>query len=600
VKVLESPRLMLDLLPSSERWRLGGVFAVVLVTAALETLGVASILPFMTVVVDPGAAARYPLLHDLAAAAGAHTWRDTVVVAAVGTGVVIALGNLAGLGSLWVQIRFMARTRHRLASELLFAYLRQPYAFHLQRDAASLLKVIQQDVDHVVEQAIQPMLSATACALVVAALLGLLVMQSPLVALVALVTFGGAYSALFLAVRRRQSRLGERASRAGEAWLRGSFEAFGGIKDVIVLDRTEIVGARFAAAYGRFIDAEAAAAATGAMPRYVLEVIAFGAILLLTVVLLLHRDGAVTAAFPVLTLYAFVGYRLVPGLQQLFAAAAALRYAGTSLRTLHAEWHQVGAGGAPPGKTQGVDLRLRERIAVRGVTFTYPGAARPALTDIGLDIRQGESLGLVGRTGAGKSTLADCLLGLFEPDRGTVMIDGQSLTGEAIRAWRSRVGYVAQHLFLANASVAENIAFGMPPEEIDHAAVVQAARLAQLDAFVSRLPDGYATVVGERGVRLSGGERQRIGIARALYRRPDVLVFDEATSALDGLTEEAVMEAVRKLKGDRTIILIAHRLRTLEACDRLVLLEAGRAVAVGTLAELRASSGAFARFAALA
>lgn len=227
--------------------------------------------------------------------------------------------------------------------------------------------------------------------------------------------------------------------------------------------------------------------------------------------------------------------------------------------------------------------------------FTYPTANRPALAEITLTILQNQSVGLVGRTGSGKTTLADILLGLYPADRGEILVDdadrGQCAPGV------KRVGYVPQHVFLTNASVSQNIALGVPPGEIDMQAVGRAAQMAQATEFIEQLPSDYDTVVGERGVKLSGGQRQRLGIAEALYHSPDVLVFDEATSALDGMTEDAVMQAVQSLSSERTLILIAHRLRTIQACDRIVMLDAGRIVADGTYDELIATSAAFQKLA---
>jgi ABC-type multidrug transport system fused ATPase/permease subunit len=231
------------------------------------------------------------------------------------------------------------------------------------------------------------------------------------------------------------------------------------------------------------------------------------------------------------------------------------------------------------------------------VSFTYPGATRAALRDVSITIRRHESIGLVGRSGAGKTTLADLVLGLYQPSAGHVAADGVVLDPARLPGWRRRVGYVPQSVFLANATVRQNIAFGLDSDEIETARVHEAAHLAQIDEFVTRLPDGYDTLVGERGVKLSGGQRQRIGIARALYHRPDVLVFDEATSALDGLTEDAVMEAIRRLCAQHTILLIAHRLRTVKACDRVIMLDEGAVVAQGHYDELMRISLPFRRLA---
>jgi ABC-type multidrug transport system fused ATPase/permease subunit len=233
------------------------------------------------------------------------------------------------------------------------------------------------------------------------------------------------------------------------------------------------------------------------------------------------------------------------------------------------------------------------------LSFTYPTGNRPALNDVSFSIPQNQSIGFVGRTGSGKTTLADVILGLYPPDSGAIAVDGIALSADNERAWRRRVGYVPQTVFLTNASVARNIALGIPEDEIDHDAVLRAAQMAQADEFIIQMPDGYNTIVGERGVKLSGGQRQRLGIARALYHNPDVLVFDEATSALDGMTEDAVMQAVQTLSAERTMILIAHRLRTVQACDRIIMLEAGRIVADGSYQELVEASAAFKQLAGL-
>jgi ABC-type multidrug transport system fused ATPase/permease subunit len=242
-------------------------------------------------------------------------------------------------------------------------------------------------------------------------------------------------------------------------------------------------------------------------------------------------------------------------------------------------------------------LSFKKSIQLTDLSFRYPTADRSALNQITLTIPQNQSIGLVGRTGSGKTTLADVLLGLYPPASGSIKVDGVELTEGNERAWRKRVGYVPQAVFLTNASIEKNIALGIPEQEIDHDAVKRAARMAQAEEFISLLPDGYGTVVGERGVKLSGGQRQRLGIARALYHNPDVLVFDEATSALDGMTEDAVMQAVQALSQERTMILIAHRLRTVQACDRIIMLDSGKIVADGSYRALMDHSEPFRRLA---
>jgi len=593
----EAARHLLDLLSGRERRRLVWVLLASLIAAGLQALGVASILPFIALVVNSDALTNYPALQVLADTVGAVTWRDTVIWAGLGSAAMVALGNAAKVWSSWLQYRFEARIHHRLAAGLLRGFLLAPYAFHIRRDAPSLMRAINRDVSGVTGGILLPLMSGVSSVIAVVALIALLAAQSPAIAAAAMTTLGGAYFAVFRLARRQQAQLADESRDAEHDGLTTSHEAFGGIKELIVLDRRETVISRFADASKRVATVSVKKRLWQLLPRHLLETITIGGILIVTLVLLGESDTGAASAIPTLALYSFVGYRLLPGFQQIYSTAVSVRYGRPALTALHADWFGTGAGARPPVLVEQIaNLTLCRQISLNGVTFTYPGASRPALSSITLDVRRGESIGLIGRTGAGKSTLADILLGLFEPDTGSMTVDGVPLSPGSMSAWRRQVGYVAQHIFLANVSVSENIAFGLPPARIDHAAVEEAARLAQIDEFIQNLPRGYDTVVGERGVRLSGGERQRIGIARALYRRPTVLVFDEATSALDGMTEEAVMEAIRSLSGDRTVVLIAHRLTTLEACDRVVLLDRGRVTAIGALAELRATSSAFAQF----
>jgi ABC-type multidrug transport system fused ATPase/permease subunit len=320
----------------------------------------------------------------------------------------------------------------------------------------------------------------------------------------------------------------------------------------------------------------------------------------MVMVLLLRADGDLAAVLPTIGVFAFGTMRLMPAMQQVYGAFTNLRTGQRVLDDLHAEYTTALAelNARPRSAPGGARLPLREILELDDLSFAYPKAERPALRGVTLRIPAHSTVGIVGGTGAGKTTLIDLILGLLIPDSGEIRVDGRRLDRDTLRLWQQSLGYVPQSIYLVDDSVRANIAFGVPPGQIDDAAVERAARLAALHDFVTNeLPEGYATVVGERGVRLSGGQRQRIGIARALYHEPDLLVFDEATSALDNITERVVMEAVNSMQGARTIILIAHRLSTVRNCDVIHLMEHGSVAASGTYDELVARNETFRRMA---
>jgi ABC-type multidrug transport system fused ATPase/permease subunit len=376
---------------------------------------------------------------------------------------------------------------------------------------------------------------------------------------------------------------------------RTALEGLSGIKELRVLGRENASTVEYNRSMTELMNTQASNSLASAMPRYVIEVFAYAGIVAVTLAFVLKGEGM--AAIPSLALYALAGNRLVPIFQQLFAAAITIKYHTKAVESLEADLATIRSSQAETEDENASPLTFKTEIQLTDLSFKYPAADRAALNKLTLTIPQNQSIGLVGRTGSGKTTLADVILGLYPPASGTITIDGVELTEQNERAWRKRVGYVPQAVFLTNASIEKNIALGIPEHEIDCEAVQRAARMAQAEEFIGQLPDGYGTMVGERGVKLSGGQRQRLGIARALYHNPDVLVFDEATSALDGMTEDAVMQAVQDLSQERTMILIAHRLRTVQACDRIVMLESGTIVADGTYRELMATSERFKRLA---
>ena len=584
-------RQLYKILPQSSKRGLPFVIFVSLIAAVFETASVASILPFMAIVMDPSILSKYQWLDQALKLLNIQTQQGAVIGAGVLTVVVLAVGNMVTAANLWIQTHYLALARKELSSELFTGYLYLPYSFHVQRDTTSLSRVIGGDVESALGGFLASLLGVVSKGLSGLVLISLIVVVDPTVALGTVLVLGCGYMFVYRLIRARQVRLGAKMIEASLTVGRTTLEGLHGVKELRVLGRESASTTEFKNSFAVLTETQASNQLASALPRYVIEVFAYAGIVAVTLAFVLKGQG--TAAIPSLALYALAGNRLVPIFQQFFAAAITIKYHTRAVESLEADLAVVRNSTRHDLTEHDQPLAFKKEIVLENLTFQYPSANRPALNQVSLTIPQNQSIGLVGRTGSGKTTLADVILGLYPPASGTISVDGVNLVESNERAWRKRVGYVPQNVFLTNASVARNIALGIPEDQVDLSAVERAAQMAQAEEFISQLPDGYDTVVGERGVKLSGGQRQRLGIARALYHNPDVLVFDEATSALDGMTEDAVMQAVQSLSAERTMILIAHRLRTVQACNRIVMLEAGSVVADGAYDELMRSSPAF-------
>ena len=587
--------ILCDLFPVQERWRLLAVLMVSIGVAFFEMLGVASIMPFMAVLMDPDAFDRYAVLRSIAEATRLSDRRSQTIWLGVAVGVVILVSNVLSAAALWTQQSAASRVRVRLSRFLFQGFLFQPYQFHLRNDGPSLVKILFNDIDSVVRLTLAA-LQFSSRLLVVIGLVVLLVLQNPTVAIWTMLVMGGCYALIYRFVRARVTKLGRESSESYVERARIAQESLAGVRELTVLGREHNAVSRFWQAAVTLSNSISTSTLLSAMPKFILEPIAFGGILVVALLSLIAGDGGTPAVVPTLALYAFVGFRLLPAMQQVYTAVGDIRFTVPAVMALHHHYALAASANVhEPSSAPMVRVGADRAVIIRleGIEFTYPESPVPALRDVSLAITRGASVGFVGRSGSGKTTLVDLILGLLTPAAGRIITPDGDLDAFVVREWRRRIGYVAQHVFLANATVLENIAFGMKSSDINRAAAERASRLAQAHDFIARLPLGYDTVIGERGVTLSGGQRQRLGIARALYGDPEVLIFDEATSALDGLTESAVMDAIHALKGDRTVILIAHRLKTIEACDKIVVLERGEIRDVGTYDELTANSAAF-------
>jgi ATP-binding cassette, subfamily B, bacterial PglK len=590
---------LLALLTKTERKRAGVLMGMILVMAFLDMLGVASILPFMAVLANPELVQTNALLNAAFTTSrhiGIHTSEHFLF--ALGVLVFMLLVTSLAFKALttYAQTRFALMREYSIGKRLVEGYLHQPYSWFLNRHSADLGKNILGEVGTVVGGGMIPLMTLMAQSTVALALLILLLIVDPLLALSVGVVLGLAYAGIFAVMSGWLKRLGQARIKANQERFTVVSEAFGAAKEVKVGGLEQAYIQRFAAPAHTYARSEAIARVIAQVPRFALEAIAFGG-MLLVMLYLMTKSGSFASALPIIALYAFAGYRLMPALQQIYGAFTQLRFAGPALDALHQDLISLQAADAQYGHIK--PLPLTQAITLHQVSYRYPNAPQPALKNIDLTIPAHSTIGFVGATGSGKTTTVDVILGLLEPQQGHLRIDGQPITAANRRQWQRAIGYVPQQIYLADDSVAANIAFGVNANDIDPQAVERAAKIANLHEFVSNdLPQGYATTVGERGVRLSGGQRQRIGIARALYHNPQVLILDEATSALDNLTEQAVMEAVNNLGHDITIILIAHRLSTVRQCDQIYLLERGEVKAQGTFEDLTQANERFRAMAA--
>lgn len=586
-------RRAFSLLDRAARRQFAFVGVLVVLMAVFETIGVSSIVPFLSVIADPKVAEDQPFLSSIYRALDfSDTGSFLRFLGGVSFSLLIASAFVRSWGT-YVLSRFAQMLRHTIGARLLDTYLRRPYEFFLDRHSGDLAKTILSETDQLVASVYQPATTLISNAVTMLALTGLVVVVDPVTALVVALVLGLTYAIIYFGVRRPLGRIGRERLVANQARFEATSESLNGIKDIKLLGREASYLDRFASPSSRLGVLFAKSLVLGVLPKYFVETIGFGGILLLSMSLM-TSDGdpsadALGAGMPLLGLYALAGYRMLPAFQAIYYSFSQMRFGAAAIDAVYDDLKQD----TPlPELSRPAPLGMRKLLQIQRIVYRYPNS-EVGLDDISFDIPAGSTVGIVGTTGAGKTTLVDVLLGLLWPREGQLVADGCPITTQNVRAWQASIGYVPQDIFLADATLRENIALGIAPGLIDDERVRECARLAQMDQYVDELPDRYETAVGERGVRLSGGQRQRIGIARALYHDPDVLVFDEATSALDNLTERALMDAVLALQGTKTIIMIAHRLSTVRACDQIVVLERGRVVGIGTYDELAADNAVF-------
>lgn len=585
--MITSLKKLWDLFNKKERLQIFGLLIAILSMAIAQVAGVASVMPFMDLVMEPEMVNQSELLNTLYNYFEFESVNSFTIFIGFAMFFVIVISNVISTFAIWLKMKFVWKNNHHFSMKLLKQYMAKPYSYFLIHNSSDLGKNVLQEIQSLTTQYLIQLIDLITYTIVAIAIITLLFITDIKITLAAIFLLGGSYALIYAITKKRMRTAGQERMEANKMRFKTANETFSGIKEIKISSREDEFLSRFAVHSSENANLRAWYDIVRRLPRYALEAVAFGGIVLLVLYLIISGEKA-SGVVPMVSLFAFAGYRLMPALQRIFKAASSLTFNTAILDRIHEDIFEKGEFASlawPEERPQ--PLEFNDKIKLKNIKFSYPDDQEAVLKNINLEIKKHTEIGLAGATGAGKSTLVNVILGLLSPEEGKIEIDGLKLTQDNIRNWQQNLGYVPQDIYLCDDTILSNIAFGVPKDEIDMEAVKKATEIANIDNFIeNELPQGYETVVGERGVRVSGGQRQRLGLARALYHDPEVLVLDEATSSLDGATQKAVMEAINNIAKVKTMIIIAHRLSTIQHCDSIYMIEDGEINDSGTYDEL--------------
>ena len=593
---MQTIKKLLYLLTRGERKTMYLLFVMVLCMALIDMVGIASIMPFIAVLSNPEIIETNSVIYSIfkfSIIFGIETKQDFFFFLGIIILFVLVLSLSFKALTLFIQFKFIDMREYSIGKRLIEGYLHQPYGWFLSHNSADLGKKILSEVRSVAAGGIGPLINLVANSLVTLVLLSLLVFINPKLAIITGLTIGLAYGVIYKLIRNFLTIIGKETILDDSSRFKAVSEAFGAAKEIKLGGLEEIYKDRFANPAKRYANNQAISKITTQIPRFALEGIAFCGIIL--VILNLISDNATfNNVIPVIALYVFAGYRLMPALQQIYISFTLLRFIGPALDNIYEDFKKL-----ENIKRSNEDNKVffKNKIILSNINYKYPNSNQNVLKNIKITIPAKSRIGIVGKTGSGKTTLIDIIIGLLDAKDGFLKIDDKIIDESNQRSWQKSIGYVPQKIYLTDDTIAANIAFGIDKKKIDSDKVIRASKIANLHEFVlNELPSKYETIVGERGIRLSGGQSQRIGIARALYHQTNLLVFDEATSALDYQTEKSVMEALKNISKNKTIIIIAHRLNTIMECDKIFYLEKGEIKGEGRYTELIKNNTSFKNF----
>ncbi len=591
---MQTIKILFDLLSYSERKQAFVLLIMILIMALLDMIGIASIMPFIAILTNPTLIETNEVLSYFYNLGNFNNFNEFFIISGLFVIALLCLSLAFKALTIYTQLRFALMREYSIGKKLIEGYLNQPYSWFLNRHSANLGKNILSEVGNVISGGMMPMMTLIAQSSVAVAIFGLLLIIDYKLSISVAFVLGFSYTLIYKFVRSFLDRIGKERLIANKDRFNSVSEAFGAVKEVKVSGLENVYLKRFSDPAKIYASNQATAQVVTQIPRFALEAIAFGG-LLSVIIFLISKNQNFTSMLPVLSLFAFAGYRLLPAFQQIYASLTQIKFAEAPLKALHSDFINLKIHKLKNSKKV---FSFTKDIKLENISFVYPKANISALKKINLVINQKKTIGFVGMTGSGKTTIVDVILGLLEPSSGYLKVDNNIINNSNKRLWQNLIGYVPQNIYLIDDTIEANIAFGVKKNLVNSNKVKKVSNIANLHNFITNeLPHGYQTKVGDKGIRLSGGQKQRIGIARALYHNPKVLIFDEATSALDNITEGKVMEAVYGLSKEITIIIIAHRLTSIKKCDAIFHIDKGSIRSFGTYNQLIKSDSKFKKMA---
>jgi ATP-binding cassette, subfamily B, bacterial PglK len=566
-----------QLLNGKNKAELVTIVLLMLIMAVLEVLGIGSVIPFLTVLGDPDSMHQNPYLDLIFNYLSFESKGLFIWFLGLSSVFFLILGTIFKMLTYYRLHMFANMQRHEIGKKLLKRYLSYDYEFFLRKNSSEISKIILSEVDQVVGTVLIPSLMIVINVFVSIFIALFIIYIDPALAISTLVIFGTLYLIIFSSLVGKLSYIGRQRTVENSKRFKTISEVIGGVKDIKLYGKEKEYLKGFETSSLNFAKYAALNKIYATLPQYLVESIIF-IVIIISALLFFNSEGAsLNVVLPMLGVYTMSIFKIKPAISNIYSSLSSIKFGENALDRLLNEFNNDSKldVNSKSNKIESNSLFFNNNLQFDNVRFKYDQAKMYTLKDISLIIKKNTNIGIVGVSGSGKSTLIDLMLGLLKPTSGHITIDGCNLTNENIRNWQDMVGYVPQNIYLTDDSIANNIAFGVSTSKIDMEHVKYVAKLSQIDDFIINLNDGYDTVIGERGARISGGQRQRLGIARALYQNPAILVMDEATSALDEETERKLIESIYTMKGNKTIIMIAHRLSTIDICDSVYKIESG-------------------------